>query len=122
LASSCIRLDNGDDALASLTFSNDSPKLALPDLNLFGGDGLDILRAIRSNRRLVDVPVAILTSSDAARDKNRASIMGAACYITKPPELESFIADVGGAIRDLLSANHKPGSSTNSRGDATDSG
>jgi CheY-like chemotaxis protein len=95
----------GDQALAALMLNNaDLPDLILLDLNLPRTDGLDILRAIRTRPRLANIPVAIMTSSEASSDKHRASALGAVRYIMKPPELEDFLTQVGDAISDLLFA------------------
>jgi CheY-like chemotaxis protein len=106
--SDVMHFPDGDQAITSLLSASDDhgaqlPDLILLDLNLPRRDGLDILHAIRSNPRLVDIPVAILTSSEAPSDKNRASRIGAVHYIVKPPELASFLGEVGRAINDLLS-------------------
>jgi hypothetical protein len=51
---------------------------------------------------LEQVPIAILTSSAAERDKNRAAIQGVP-YIEKPSELAAFLSSVANAVRNMLS-------------------
>ena len=116
--SDVMHFQDGDQAIRSLLSEGEDhgvqlPDLILLDLNLPCRDGLDVLHAIRSNPRLADIPVAILTSSEAPSDKNRASTIGAVHYIIKPPELASFLGEVGGAVNNLLS--RRGSKTTNSR-------
>ena len=79
-----------------------TPDLVLLDLNLPKRDGFEVLRAIRSRPSLVGVPVGIFTSSEAAADKGRIAVLRAERYIHKPPDLNDFMEQVGGAITDIL--------------------
>jgi two-component system, chemotaxis family, response regulator Rcp1 len=78
------------------------PDLILLDLNLPRREGFDVLQTIRSKPAMVGVPVGILTSSDAARDRHRVALSGGERYIHKPPTLEEFLDQVGQAIEDML--------------------
>lgn len=73
----------------------------LIDLNLRTGSGLDILDAIRRSEEFCRTAVAIFTSSDSPRDRDAAIQLGANLYIRKPTELDSFLTEVGCAIRSL---------------------
>lgn len=98
-----IRYSDGEEAIEALSQqSRCVPDLILLDLNLPRKEGFDVLRSIRGHPWLVGVPVGILTSSDAARDRHRIALIGAERYIHKPPELEEFIERVGDSIEDLL--------------------
>jgi DNA-binding response OmpR family regulator len=66
--------------------------LVILDLNLPKSDGGDVLRSIRENSRLAGVPVVVLTSSDSPRDRAAAERLGANSYITKPTDLDEFLA------------------------------
>jgi two-component system, chemotaxis family, response regulator Rcp1 len=79
-----------------------TPDLIILDLNLPRREGFEVLQTIRGKPLMVGVPVAILTSSDAAKDRHRISVTGNERYIHKPPELEDFLKEVGQAIEDLL--------------------
>jgi len=78
------------------------PDLALLDLNLPKYDGIEILQALRSNKAFAEVPVAILSSSSSPRERARLDTFGVARYITKPADLEQFLA-IGFVLKDLLS-------------------
>jgi CheY-like chemotaxis protein len=73
------------------------PDLIVLDLNLPKTDGSDILRCIRESDRLRATPVIVLTSSDSPRDRAAAERLGASCYITKPSDLDAFLA-LGGRL------------------------
>jgi chemotaxis family two-component system response regulator Rcp1 len=98
-----IRYGDGEQAIRGL--QEDKlviPDLILVDLNLPRREGFDVLRLIRSTPRLVGVPVGILTSSDAVRDRRRVELIGAERYIHKPPMLDDFLEQVGQALEEML--------------------
>ena len=78
------------------------PDAIVIDLNLAKVDGFDLIRVVRSDRRYDSVPVAVLTSSNAAKDKNMSLNLGANTFITKPSGLDDFLETIGSAIRVLL--------------------
>ena len=74
------------------------PKLILLDLNLPKIDGLEILRKIRSDERTRTIPVVILTSSLADRDRIESYKLGVNSYIVKPVGFDNFayaVAQIG---------------------------
>src|SRR5437773_2010611 len=87
-----IRYEDGEQAIREIS-GNPSliPDLILLDLNLPRREGFDVLRKVRTIPRLVGIPVGVFTSSNAARDRSRASLIGADRYIYKAPVLEQFI-------------------------------
>jgi chemotaxis family two-component system response regulator Rcp1 len=72
------------------------PSLILLDLNLPKKDGREVLHEIKSDPELQQIPVVILSSSDAERDLLNAYRLHANCYLTKPTDLEDFLALIGG--------------------------
>ena len=70
------------------------PKLILLDLNLPRVSGDEVLRTIKDDERLRRIPVIVLTTSEAESDIDKTYAYGANCYITKPPDLDSFFATV----------------------------
>lgn len=73
------------------------PDLVVLDLNLPKSDGSDVLRCIRETPAYAKVPVVILTSSDSHRDRKTIETLGASCFITKPSDLDAFMA-LGGIL------------------------
>lgn len=78
------------------------PDAILLDLNTPQSDGFEVLSRLRQTPYLARVPIAILTSSDAASDKHRSALLGASRYIRKPSGLEEFLATVGQAVKEML--------------------
>lgn len=70
------------------------PDLILLDLNLPRRDGREVLADIKDDAVLRRIPVVVLTTSKAEEDILRTYDLHANCYITKPVDLEQFIAVV----------------------------
>ena len=67
------------------------PDLAIIDLNLPRRSGREVLEAARETGNCRQMPIVILSSSDAPQDRNDAARLGASRYITKPSRLEEFL-------------------------------
>ncbi|WP_420130455.1 response regulator [Longimicrobium sp.] len=67
------------------------PDVILLDLNLPRKDGREVLEEVKADPSLRNIPVVILTSSEAERDIAQAYALHANCYITKPVDLDQFI-------------------------------
>jgi CheY-like chemotaxis protein len=78
------------------------PDLVILDLNLPRVPGLEVLAYIRARQAFGQVPVVILSSSDAHKDREAAARMGATRYIRKPSRLAEFIK-LGDMFKELLS-------------------
>lgn len=70
------------------------PDIALVDLNLPGKDGCEVLKAIRDDPRLGNIPVIMLTSSKTSEDIERCYNAAANAYLTKPADPDEFISQV----------------------------
>lgn len=73
-------------------FDVDEPDLMLLDLNLPKKNGLEVLQFVKSNSKLMHIPVIILSTSSSNRDINKCYENFANCYITKPVDIESFFS------------------------------
>ena len=71
------------------------PDIILLDLNLPKKDGREVLREIKEDINLKNIPVIILTSSSAENDITRAYELHANAYVTKPLNFDQFIKVVG---------------------------
>jgi two-component system, chemotaxis family, response regulator Rcp1 len=86
---------DGEEALAFLRRDGEPrPDLILLDLNLPRRDGREVLKEIKSDPRLMTIPVVVLTTSAAEADIVKSYSLHANCYITKPVDLEQFITVV----------------------------
>lgn len=70
------------------------PDLIMLDLNLPKKDGHEVLAVIKREEDLQRIPVVVLTTSQAEEDILKAYNLSANCYITKPVDLDQFIAVV----------------------------
>ena len=70
--------------------SSPRPHLVLLDLRLPCVDGLEVLKAIKESEALRQVPVVVLTTSEAERDVARAYQYHANSYLVKPVGYEDF--------------------------------
>ena len=69
-----------------------APSLVLLDLNLPRLDGRAVLRAIRADPALRRLPVVVLSGAAEPGDVAAAYDLGANAYVTKPPDLDAFLA------------------------------
>ncbi|MFE3598634.1 response regulator [Streptomyces sp. NPDC059096] len=70
------------------------PDLVLLDLNLPKYDGRQVLEQIKTDPELALIPVVVLTTSSAEEDILRSYKLHANAYVTKPVDLDQFIAAV----------------------------
>ena len=74
------------------------PNLVLLDLRLPRMDGLDLLREIRAAPAFRDLPVVVLTTSDAEADMAKAYLSRANSYLVKPltiRQIERMMHELG---------------------------
>ncbi len=70
------------------------PDLILLDLNLPKKDGREVLAEVKADAALKRIPVVVMTTSKAEEDILRSYDLHANCYITKPVDLDQFMAVV----------------------------
>lgn len=68
-----------------------TPGLILLDLNMPRKDGREALREIKSDPRLKNIRVIVMTTSKAEEDVIRSYDLSAASYITKPVTFERLV-------------------------------
>ena len=67
------------------------PDIILLDLNLPKKDGREVLSEVKADADLAQIPVVVLTTSQAEEDILRAYQLHANCYITKPVDFNQFL-------------------------------
>ncbi|HLA41742.1 MAG TPA: response regulator transcription factor [Candidatus Glassbacteria bacterium] len=87
----------GEDALASV--NRYTPDLIVLDLMLPGVDGMEVCRQIRSNHKLQNVPLVMLTAKSEESDIVSGLELGADDYVTKPFSPKVFLARVRAVLR-----------------------
>ena len=67
------------------------PDIILLDLNLPKKDGREVLREIKEDNNLKNIPVVVLTTSRAEKDILRSYDLHANAYVTKPLDFDQLI-------------------------------
>ena len=98
-------VENGVEALEYLRKEGEfekmpTPDLILLDLNLPKKDGREVLHEIKNDDSLKQIPVVVLTTSQAEEDVMNVYNLSANCYVSKPVDLGQFI-DVVKSIEDF---------------------
>jgi CheY-like chemotaxis protein len=97
------RVSDGDEALKVLREQPDRrPDAVFLDLNLPRVGGLQVLKEMRSDESLRDIPVIILSTSSRPSDKERAYSLGAQHYLTKPGSFNDLVAELSSAYRKFV--------------------
>jgi len=71
-----------------------TPDLVFLDLNLPKVSGKEILQDIKANENLRDIPVVVLSSSQADKDVAQSYNLRANAYVVKPVDLNQFLTVV----------------------------
>ncbi len=83
---------NGVEGLAVL--DDIRPTFILLDLSMPEMDGWEMLKIVRGNDQMADIPIIALTAHAMSGDKERVLESGFNGYIAKPFRINSFIADI----------------------------
>jgi CheY-like chemotaxis protein len=71
-----------------------NPAVVVLDIKMPRMDGIDVLRAIRSDPALKLIPVVMLTSSREEQDLIRSYELGINAYVVKPVKFSQFVEAV----------------------------
>jgi CheY-like chemotaxis protein len=81
--------------------SGSCPDMMIVDLNLPKCPGREVLKCRDGSGKLRNVPVVVLSSSDAAQDRDDSTRLGANLYLRKPSRLDDFLR-LGATFREML--------------------
>jgi two-component system, sensor histidine kinase and response regulator len=93
----CEEVDNGDEALARL--NADQYDLVMLDVMMPGTSGTDVLRKMRADEELRDVPVIVMSAWQSPQDVASALEAGADRFLAKPFRID----ELGSMVRGLVS-------------------
>ena len=97
-------LPGGDEAvsfLAQVTDARsrtDAPLVCFLDVKMLGTNGFDVLKWIRRQAELDNVPVVMLSSSDDDADLRKSAKLGAQCYLRKHPNESDLRKVIAAAV------------------------
>lgn len=86
----------------------EQPELVLLDLNMPHMNGIEVLDAVRSEGLTRDVPVVVLTTSDAESDRQASYAHGASDFVVKNLDLSLFIEAIRRVIQRLSALPNQP--------------
>lgn len=84
-----------------------TPDLILLDVMMPVLDGWQVLRALKEEEALLDIPVIMLTALGEERDVIRGHLQGAVRYLTKPFEMRALLAAIEDALREPTEEERK---------------
>jgi CheY-like chemotaxis protein len=67
------------------------PKVVLLDLKLPKVSGLEVLRTVKGDKRTVQIPIVVVTSSREEPDIKEAYELGVNSYVVKPVDFDKFV-------------------------------
>jgi len=85
-----VEAQDGMDGLRKI--SSDHFDLALIDINMPVMDGLKLISLIRGEDSLKEIPIVVITTEGAKEDRDRALVLGANEYLTKPIQANRVLA------------------------------
>lgn len=89
-----------------------NPALILLDLELPKLDGLEVLRRMRADEKLKDVPVVVFTASENQEDIFRSYNSGANSFVRKPKDMDQYTTVVQELVGQFLPRMEVPAAQT----------
>lgn len=97
---SVVFAENGLDALEKL--SADRVNLIMTDLNMPYMDGMELIKTLKTDPNLSDIPVLMVTTENDAMEKERALQFGADGYVVKPVTGEAIVEHIKNIMKELF--------------------
>lgn len=91
--------EGGSSFYAAITGEKEKPQLIVLDVMLPGIDGIELLRRIRANAALKQIPIVMATAKGSEYDKIQGLDLGADYYLTKPFGIMELISCVKAVLR-----------------------
>ena len=88
-----VEADNGVEALKKIAAGTHFD-IILTDINMPIMDGLKLVKRVREDEAMRDIPIVIITTEGGDEDRQRALALGANAYITKPIQAPQVISQV----------------------------
>lgn len=91
--------EDGSSFYAAITGEKEKPQLIVLDVMLPGIDGIELLRRIRANAALKQIPIVMATAKGSEYDRIQGLDLGADYYLTKPFGIMELISCVKAVLR-----------------------
>jgi chemosensory pili system protein ChpA (sensor histidine kinase/response regulator) len=100
LAREGFRVSQAKDGLDALeVLAGEIPDIMLLDIEMPRMDGFELTRNMKSDPRLMHIPIIMITSRTAEKHRDRARDLGVDLYLGKPYQEDELV----GHLRDMLS-------------------
>ena len=106
--------EDGSSFYAAITGEKEKPQLIVLDVMLPGIDGIELLKRIRANAALKQIPIVMATAKGSEYDRIQGLDLGADYYLTKPFGVMELISCVKAVLRRCGAEDEK--STLNARG------
>lgn len=97
---SVVFAENGLDALEKL--SVEKVNLIMTDLNMPYMDGMELIKTLKSDPNLSEIPILMVTTENDVTEKDRAFTFGADGYVVKPVTGEAIANNIKSILRDMF--------------------
>ncbi len=101
-----ILAEDGRDGLEQIY--RHRPDIVILDLTMPVLTGYDVLRELRSDPSMKDLPVILLSAINASEGEQIAALLGATCYTKKPWEREHLLALINSTLKDAKNPDGHP--------------
>lgn len=91
--------EDGSSFYAAITGEKEKPQLIVLDVMLPGIDGIELLKRIRANAALKQIPIVMATAKGSEYDRIQGLDLGADYYLTKPFGVMELISCVKAVLR-----------------------
>lgn len=99
--------EDGSSFYAAITGEKGKPQLIVLDVMLPGIDGIELLKRIRANAALKQIPIVMATAKGSEYDRIQGLDLGADYYLTKPFGVMELISCVKAVLRRCGAENEK---------------
>ena len=83
-----VEAENGEEALRMI--AGEKPDIVLLDIQMPAYDGYEVLRRVRSDLKMENLPVIALTAYAMQKDREKALAAGFDDFITKPVDVAAL--------------------------------
>lgn len=97
---SVVFAENGLDALEKL--GADTVNLVMTDLNMPYMDGMELIKTLRSDPNLSDIPILMVTTENDEIEREKAYSNGANGYLVKPVTGDAIAQNIKDIIKQIF--------------------
>lgn len=95
-----VTAENGLDALEKLGMNDIN--LVMTDLNMPYMDGIELVKTLKSDPNLAQIPIIMVTTEADINEQNRAFEAGANAYVTKPVTADMIVRKIKEILKEIM--------------------